>query len=90
MARRLNVSLLPGAQEHILAQENRKEHSLRAVRELSQAFGLAVPHEEAIRFRDDLVFFQTVRSVLAKRGGGEDRPEELLPKRFLAWHRAGR
>ena len=39
----------------------------RAVHELSQVFALAVPHEEAIRIRDDLAFFQAVRSVLAKR-----------------------
>ena len=72
------VSLLPGAQEHILAQEDGKERCLRAVRELSQAFALAVPHEEATRIRDDVAFFQAVRSVLAKRGAGEARPEEEL------------
>ena len=72
------VSLLPGAQEHILAQENGKERCLRAVRQLSQAFALAVPHEEAIRIRDDVAFFQAVRSVLAKRAGGDARPEEEL------------
>ena len=72
------VTLLPGAQEHILAQEDGKERTLRAVRELSQAFALAVPHEEAIRIRDDVAFFQAVRSVLAKRAGGEARPEEEL------------
>ena len=72
------VSLLPGAQEHILAQEDGKERCLRAVRELSQAFALAVPHEAAIRIRDDVAFFQDVRSVLAKRAAGEARPEEEL------------
>ncbi|WP_420634327.1 type I restriction endonuclease subunit R [Candidatus Palauibacter sp.] len=72
------VSLLPGAQEHILAQENGKERCLRAVRELSQAFALAVPHEDAIGIRDDVAFFQAVRSVLAKGAGGEARPEEEL------------
>ena len=74
----VRVSLLPGAQEHILAQEDGKERCLRAVRELSQAFALAVPHEEAMRIRDDVAFFQAVRSVLAKRAGGEARPEEEL------------
>ena len=74
----VRVSLLPGAQEHILAQEDGKERCLRAVRELSQAFALAVPHEAAIRIRDDVAFFQAVRSVLAKRAGGEARPEEEL------------
>ena len=72
------VSLLPGAQEHILAQENGKQRCLRAVRELSQAFALAVPHEEAMRIRDDVAFFQAVRSVLAKRAAGGARPEEEL------------
>ena len=74
----VRVSLLPGAQEHILAQEDGKERCLRAVRELSQAFALAVPHDAAIRIRDDVAFFQAVRSVLAKRAGGEARPEEEL------------
>ena len=72
------VSLLPGAQEHILARENGKERCLRAVRELSQAFALAVPHEDAIGIRDDVAFFQAVRSVLAKGAGGEARPEDEL------------
>ena len=72
------TSLLPAAQEHILARENGKERCLLAVRELSQAFALAVPHEEAIRIRDDVAFFQAVRSVLAKRAVGEARAEEEL------------
>ena len=72
------LKLLPGAQEHILAQENGKERCLRAVRELSRAFALAVPHEEAIGIRDDVAFFQAIRSVLAKRAQGEARTEEEL------------
>ena len=72
------LGLLPPAQEHILAQENGKERCIRAVRELSQAFALAVPHEEALRVRDDVAFFQAVQAVLAKRAPGEARPEEEL------------
>ena len=72
------LALLPAAQEHVLAQENGKERCLQAVLELSQAFALAVPREEAIRIRDDVAFFQAVRSVLAKRAEGEARPEEEL------------
>ncbi len=72
------VALLPAAQEHILAQENGKDRCVRAVRELSQAFALAVPHEEALRIRDDVAFFQAVQAVLAKRAPGEARPEEEL------------
>jgi type I restriction enzyme R subunit len=72
------LGLLPAAQEHILRQENGKERCLRVVRELSQAFALAVPHDEALRIRDDLAFFQAVRAVLAKAAPGEARPEEDL------------
>lgn len=72
------LSLLPSAQEHILAQENGKDRLLNAVRELSQAFALAVPHEEALRIRDDVAFFQAVRAGLAKRAPGESRTDEEL------------
>ena len=72
------LGLLPAAQEHILAQENGKDRCVQSVRELSQAFVLAVPHEDAIRIRDDVAFFQTVRSGLAKRAEANARPEEEL------------
>ena len=72
------LSLLPPAQEHVLAQPEGKERFLRAVQELSQAFALAVPHVAALRIRDDVAFFQAVRAVLAKRAPGESEPEEEL------------
>ena len=72
------LSLLPAAQEHVLAQENGKDRCMQSVLELSQAFALAVPHEEALRIRDDVAFFQAVRSVLAKRAPADARPEEEL------------
>ena len=72
------LSLLPAAQEHILAQEDGKTRLLRAVTELSQAFALAAPHEEALRIRDDVGFFQAVRSVLAKGTPGERKTDEEL------------
>ena len=70
------LSLLPAAQERILAQENGKDRYLGSVRELSQAFALAVPHEAALGIRDDVAFFQAVQAVLAKRAPSEARPEE--------------
>ena len=70
------LGLLPAAQEHILAQERGKDRCVAAVRELSQAFALAVPHSEALRIRDDVAFFQAVQAVLAKRAPGDSRPEE--------------
>ena len=70
------VGLLPAAQEHILAQENGKKRCVSMVRDLSQAFALAVPHEETMRIRDDVGFFQAVQSVLSKSAIGESRTEE--------------
>ena len=72
------LALLPAAQEHILAQENGKDRCVQAVRGLSRAFALAVPHEDAIRIRDDVAFFQAVQSVLSKRATVEARPEDEL------------
>ena len=72
------LTLLPAAQEHILAQEDGKDRCLKAVRELSQAFALAVPHEKTMRIRDDVGFFQSVRASLSKRVEGEARTGEDL------------
>ncbi len=72
------LSVLPAAQEHVLAQEDGKNRLVKAVGELSKAFALAVPHEKALEIRDDVAFFQAVRSVLTKStGDGRRSPEEI-------------
>lgn len=75
---RSRLSLLPAAQEHVLQQEDGKNRLIKAVTALSRAFALAVPHDEAQAIRDDVGFFQAVRSVLRK-AVTEDRkrPDEL-------------
>ncbi len=72
------LSLLPAAQEHILALRDGKARLLQAVTELSLAFALAVPHEETLRIRDDVGFFQAVRSVLAKGVSDGSKTDEQL------------
>ncbi len=72
------LSLLPAAQEYILAQEEGRPRLLKAVTELSQAFALAVPHEEALRIRDDVAFFQAVRAALSKTSALRQRSEDDL------------
>lgn len=72
------LGLLPSAQEHILAQREGKERCLSAVRDLSLAFALAVPHEEALKIRDDVAFFQAVRALLAKKVSDTAKTEEEL------------
>ncbi|HQT68206.1 MAG: DEAD/DEAH box helicase [Rhodospirillales bacterium 20-60-12] len=72
------LGLLPPAQERILSQENGKDRFVTVVRELSQAFALAVPHERALGIRDDVAFFQALQAVLSKRAPGDARSDEEL------------
>ena len=85
------LGLLPDAQEHILAQgadsndsgndhgldrPSGKERFLRTARELSRTYALAVPHEHALRIRDDVGFFQAVAAALRLRAPGDAQPAE--------------
>ncbi len=75
---RERLSVLPAAQEHVLRQDDGKNRLSKAVMELSRAFALAVPHEKALAIRDDVAFFQAVKSVLTKGAGdGRRSPEEI-------------
>jgi type I restriction enzyme R subunit len=71
------MSLLPGAQEHILKQENGKHRFVQIVTELSQAFALCAGTDDAIEIRDDIGFFQAVKAALAKKRG-ESKSTEVL------------
>lgn len=66
------------AQEHILKQKNGKEHFLAYVTQLSQAFALSVPNEEALKIRDDVGFFQAVKARLAKYETGTGKSDDQL------------
>ncbi len=72
------LGLLPAALEHVLAQEDGKARCLKAVRELTQAFALAVPHPETVRIRDDVSLFQHMRAALSKRAGPGAKSDEDL------------
>lgn len=72
------LSVIKEALEYILSQESGKERLLKNVQELSMAFALSVPHDEAIRIRDDVAFFQAVRAGLLKpKGSSPDKEEKL-------------
>jgi len=72
------LSILPAAQEHVLQQDDGKNRLVGAVTGLSKAFALAVPHEKALDIRDDVAFFQAVKSVLSKSATSDRRsPGEL-------------
>jgi len=74
------LPLIAPAVEHVLQQKDGKPRYLLAVMELSKAFALSVPNDEALEIRDEVGFFQEVRSVLAKPvdgGDGKKSSEEL-------------
>ena len=71
------LGLIPPAQEHVLQQEDGKARFTRGVTELSRAFALCAAHDEAIRIRDDIAFFQAVRAALVKPSGERRSPEEV-------------
>ena len=75
---REKMSIIPAAMEHVLKQENGKERYLEYVTRLSQAFALAVPNEEALKIRDEVGFFQVIRSGLAKTTVVAGKPHEEL------------
>ncbi len=72
------LSVLPAAQEHVLQQEDGKDRLVKVVTALSRAFALSVPHQKALAIRDEVAFFQAVRSVLVKGAGGRGRTTEEL------------
>ena len=71
------LGLLPAAQEHILNQEDGKCRFSSGVTDLSRAFALCAAHDEAIRIRDDISFFQAVRAALVKPSGERKSQEDL-------------
>ena len=88
------LTIIPAAQDHILELEGeehtntkdqkgskrqtKKERFLQAVMELTKAFALSNPHDEAKRIRDDVNFFQTVRAAILKKAPSEQRTQEDL------------
>ncbi len=75
----LKLSLILAAEEHILGLENGRKRFIDEVTALSQAFAIAVPHEQAMDARDEVGFFQAVKARLAKFDGtGEGRSNEEI------------
>lgn len=64
------IQIILDAQEHILSIEDGKQRFIEQTSLLTKAFALSVPHEKALAIRDDLLFFQTLKTRLLKFTGG--------------------
>ncbi len=77
----VKLSVIPSAMDHILKQdegEKGKKRYMQAVTELSKAYALAIPHEEALRLRDEIGFFQVVRASFIKSTPSSGKTQEDL------------
>lgn len=76
------LTIIKEAMEHILNLEEKPEEGkkrfMQAVTELSKAFALSVPHEKALAVRDDVGFFQTVRTAFAKNTTTDGKSSDVL------------
>lgn len=60
------MQILLDAEDLILSQEDGEKRLKQHVLELSKAFALSVPHEDALAIREHVAFFQAVRARLGK------------------------
>ncbi|MEK6452075.1 MULTISPECIES: type I restriction endonuclease subunit R [unclassified Myroides] len=60
------LSLILAAEDHILGLDNGKKRYIDEVTALSQAFAIAIPHEQAMDVKEEVSFFQAVKARLAK------------------------
>jgi type I restriction enzyme R subunit len=73
------LSLILAAEEHILGLENGRKRYINEVTSLSQAFAIAIPHEQAMDVKDEVAFFQAVKARLAKfEGTGTGKTDEEI------------
>ncbi len=64
------VAVIPEAMDFILQQEDGQSRFVQAVTELSKAYALVATHDDAVKLREEVAFFQCLRAQFAKLGGG--------------------
>ncbi len=66
------LDILRYAVEYILGLEDGKKRFIKHVTELSRAFVLAIPHKKALEIKDEVAFFQDVKSRILKLTSTDD------------------
>ena len=73
------LALILAAEEHILGLDDGKKRYINQVTALSQAFAIAIPHEQALDAKDEVAFFQAIKARLAKFDSpGEGRSSDEI------------
>ena len=60
------LKIILAAEEHILSLDDGKKRFIDQVTALSKSFAIAIPHEQALDAKDEIGFFQAVKSRLQK------------------------
>lgn len=63
---REKLNFIRDASDYILGKDNGKDRFSTNVNNLSKAFAISVPHPKALAIRDDLSFFQAIKSLISK------------------------
>ena len=77
-APREKMSIIAAAMDHVLPQKDGRERFVKYTTELLWAFALSVPNEEALRIRDEVGFFQAVKSQFIKNTTTAGKTQEEL------------
>jgi len=72
------LAAIAEAMEHILSLEDGKNRYIQAVTELSKAYAIVVTHEKAQEIREEVAFYQAVRSGLSKATSPDGRTKDDL------------
>jgi type I restriction enzyme, R subunit len=73
------LALILAAENHILGLPDGQTRYLNEVTALSQAFAIAIPHDQALDAKDEVGFFQAVKARLTKfQSSGETHGNEEL------------
>ncbi len=73
------ISFIPDTMEHILKEKGKKERFEREVTALLKAFSLAVPHDGAMKIKEEVGLFQAIKSAITKttETGKENQQEKF-------------
>lgn len=73
------LALILAAEDYILGLDDGKRRYINEVAALSQAFAIAIPHEQALDVKDEVAFFQAVKARLAKfDSSGDGNTDEAI------------
>ncbi|MEM3370930.1 MAG: type I restriction endonuclease subunit R [Candidatus Woesearchaeota archaeon] len=60
------LAFIPNAIEHLLKEAGKKERFVKEATALIKAFSLSVPHEKAMKIKEEVAFFQAIKSIISK------------------------